>query len=186
MLATVIALSISSSAFAGKTTPPTYATVDLLNAEVAKLQNQINDLAGGQAYIIGDQGPSYTAEHPTRVFYVDGSGQHGLEAQTADYSENSGETVTFNWDAAINAAASYNSPACTTNAQLTPSCWHLPTKSELELLYEQKSVVGGFASDYWSSTEYEPYFAWYQFFFNGYQSHYSKFATFRVRAVRAF
>ena len=32
--------------------------------------------------------------------------------------------------------------------------WYLPNKDELNLLYNQKNVVGGFANhDYWSSSD---------------------------------
>jgi hypothetical protein len=66
--------------------------------------------------------------------------------------------------------------------------WHLPTKDELNVLYLNQNVVGGFAVNlYWSSTEYDRYDAWFQIFFNGHQSNYYKtYANIRVRAVRAF
>ena len=69
--------------------------------------------------------------------------------------------------------------------------WYLPSKFELNLLYAQKSVVGGFASNYyWSSTENDSNYAWHQHFTNGDQNYayyyYVKDSTLRVRAVRAF
>ena len=69
--------------------------------------------------------------------------------------------------------------------------WYLPSKFELNLLYAQKSVVGGFADFfYWSSTEYDSGFAWDQDFYDGYQNYdagdYGKNFTDGVRAVRAF
>jgi spore coat protein CotH len=59
---------------------------------------------------------------------------------------------------------------------------------ELNLLYNQKTVVGGFANYYyWSSTEDGSLSAWDQTFFNGDQLSYNKGnAVIRVRAVRAF
>ena len=63
-----------------------------------------------------------------------------------------------------NTAAAYNLPACARDAQLTPSCWHLPSKTELQYLYNQKTVMGGFAnSPYWSSTGFIVKYAWTQF-----------------------
>ena len=48
--------------------------------------------------------------------------------------------------------------------------WRLPTKDELNILYENKDKIGGFASGYyWSSTEFDYYNAWVQNFANGYQ-----------------
>ena len=66
--------------------------------------------------------------------------------------------------------------------------WYLPSKFELNLLYAQKSVVGGFASlTYWSSAENRSNYAWLQSFSNGYQYTYGfKDYTGRVRVVRAF
>ena len=65
--------------------------------------------------------------------------------------------------------------------------WRLPTKDELNLLYENKEKIGGFANVfYWSSTEYDDYGAWGQGFSFGNQYYGSKSATSFVRAVRAF
>ena len=65
--------------------------------------------------------------------------------------------------------------------------WYLPSKFELNLLYAQKSVVGGFASiAYWSSTEYGSSYAWDQDFDDGVQYNGYKFFTLYVRPVRSF
>ena len=65
--------------------------------------------------------------------------------------------------------------------------WYLPSKDELNLLYQQKTVVGGFAKgDYWSSSEDSSSNAWLQYFSDGYQDYYDKYLTLPVRAVRAF
>ncbi|MGD0756768.1 MAG: DUF1566 domain-containing protein [Bacteroidales bacterium] len=67
------------------------------------------------------------------------------------------------------------------------SDWYLPSEDELNKLYLNKAVVGGFASyAYWSSTEGYILYAWYQVFGNGALSNASKDATYYVRAVRAF
>ena len=65
--------------------------------------------------------------------------------------------------------------------------WRLPTKDELNILYENKDKIGGFASNfYWSSTERASYSAWNQGFANGSQYVDAKKASHDVRAVRAF
>jgi hypothetical protein len=66
--------------------------------------------------------------------------------------------------------------------------WYLPSKHELNLLYLQKTVVGGFTNNlYWSSTEFDNGFAWIQIFGNGIQNVINKFtSTDYVRAIRAF
>ena len=64
--------------------------------------------------------------------------------------------------------------------------WRLPTKRELNLVYNQKSNIGGGFSYYWSSREVDGYLAWSQYFYDGYQANSSKDSTRTVRAVRAF
>jgi hypothetical protein len=70
------------------------------------------------------------------------------------------------------------------------SDWFLPSKDELNEMYLQRNVIGDFGSGtYWSSSEYNPWIAWsqafydgYQFGWNGYLKHYGRW----VRAIRAF
>jgi len=65
--------------------------------------------------------------------------------------------------------------------------WHLPTKDELNVLYQNKDAIGGFASSYyWSSTETGTNGAWQQSFNSGNQGSTNEIATYYVRAVRAF
>ncbi len=73
--------------------------------------------------------------------------------------------------------------------------WYLPSKAELNLLYTEKTVVGGFADGYyWSSTELRLSPRHFMFgrralaidFANGTDGSYFKSLTNRVRAVRAF
>jgi hypothetical protein len=63
--------------------------------------------------------------------------------------------------------------------------WRLPTKVELNFIYEHKSEIGGFAAAYyWSSSEFYNNSVWLQFFYNGYQYDYKKSHLSSVRAVR--
>ena len=66
--------------------------------------------------------------------------------------------------------------------------WRLPTKDELNLLYQNKDKIGGFSAavNYLSSTEYNDGDAWRQYFGNGKQYFYYKYGEYYVRAVRAF
>jgi hypothetical protein len=115
-------------------------------------------------YGLGDKGPL-----GGKVYYVDDSGDHGLEAKAAD------EINSLTWSDAVSAADAYGFG------------WHLPTKTELKLLYEHKNVVRGFAKDdYWSSTELDSNSAWIQGFSNGDQDRYNKYSKLSVRAVRSF
>ena len=76
------------------------------------------------------------------------------------------------------------------------SDWFLPSKDELNQMYSNIGQgnalglgnVGGFANGkYWSSSEYDYFFAWYQNFYYGFQDFNGKAINYtNVRAVRAF
>jgi len=85
-----------------------------------------------------------------KIYFIDESGAHGLEAKSAD------ELNSVNWNEAVALARTFDAD------------WHLPTKTELKLLYEQRNFVGSFTKDdYWSSTELDINSAWIQGFLNG-------------------
>ena len=90
-----------------------------------------------------------------------------LEVMTEDLGE-------MRWDAAKKACADIGDG------------WRLPTKDELNILYENKDKIGGFASNYyWSSTEYDEGIAWGQDFYDGYPDDSNKDNDTYVRAVRS-
>jgi hypothetical protein len=148
------------------------------------------------------------------VFYVYDSGQHGLIAATADQSSgiqwyngtyrttgtsgdglNAGAmntAIIIATQIADNQSGNFAAKVCAdysvTMGGVTYGDWYLPSKYELNLLYQQEVVVGGFAnSGYWSSSEYDALGAWFQFFSNGFQTSYLKSnSAYYVRAVRAF
>ena len=139
------------------------------------------------------------------VFYVYEGGQHGLISATVDQSTGiQWYNGTFTWTNAVRdgiGALSYNTEHIIANqgtgsyaamicAQYSGGGygdWYLPSKYELNLLYLQKAVVGGFTNNaYWSSSEGNNDNAWHQYFINGAQFSNSKHLTFYVRAVRAF
>ena len=67
------------------------------------------------------------------------------------------------------------------------SDWYLPSKDELNKLYDNRVAIGGFAhKGYWSSSEVNDDGAWMQYFGFVLQSSYSKYYAYYVRAVRAF
>lgn len=82
-------------------------------------------------------------------------------------------------------ASNYNHPPA---SEICYGDWYLPSKVELNLLYRQKDVVGGFAGEYWSSTEDGSDRAWAQDFDSGrHDWHFKSFPpNVMVRAVRAF
>lgn len=73
--------------------------------------------------------------------------------------------------------------------------WFLPSKDELNELYKNRTLIGGFAKEnYWSSSEYSNNSAWSQDFSSGIQDCYygnnlmnfNKSIFYRVRAIRTF
>jgi hypothetical protein len=65
--------------------------------------------------------------------------------------------------------------------------WFLPSKGELNQMYVNKTVIGGFFSaDYWSSSEADATTAWAQFFGVGFQVTNGKAGPGYVRPIRAF
>ena len=79
----------------------------------------------------------------------------------------------MNWDDAMKACADLGDG------------WRLPTRLELLLMYNNQDELGGFAFNYyWSSTEFDYFNAWIQYFGNGNQNFFSKFNYYYVRAVR--
>jgi len=63
--------------------------------------------------------------------------------------------------------------------------WRLPSKDELNLMYQQRESIGGFVSAwYWSSSEARTGYVWGQVFGSGDQGYGTKGSEGRVRAVR--
>jgi hypothetical protein len=173
-------------------------------AAVAEAIAMFEELGGGTipgfGYEIGDTGPAGGI-----VFYLDGTGG-GLEAAPLDQgdaewgcegTELSGADGTAIGTGAQNTADIVS--GCTdpgTAAKVADAYefngytdWFLPSRDELNELYLNKDVVGGFSYDYyWSSSESDSYKvgAWYQHFGLGGQNYVTKNYTVRVRAVRAF
>ena len=64
--------------------------------------------------------------------------------------------------------------------------WSLPTKKELNTLYQNRDKIGGFARyNYWSFTEYDVKYKWAQSFVSGIQVFLNKYESFYVRAVKS-
>ena len=64
--------------------------------------------------------------------------------------------------------------------------WSLPTKNELNRLYQKRDKIGGFARyNYWSFTEYDVKYKWAQSFVSGIQVYLNKYESFYVRAVKS-
>jgi hypothetical protein len=140
------------------------------------------------------------------IFYIDGTGQHGLISATSDQSTGvqwyngsflltgaSGTAVgtgQANTTTIVTAqgAGTYAARICDQLVLNGFSDWFLPSKDELQELYAQKNVIGGFTGNYyWSSSEITNTYAWSQYFTNGNQYNLgAKSVPDLVRAIRAF
>ena len=106
------------------------------------------------------------------VFYLDGNG--GGKVCAKSHTESAGE-----WDEAINFATDLVDSGF--------DDWYLPTKNELELVYNQIGNFGNFQpSYYWSSSENGGDYAWYVSFSDGPAGNSYKDGALRVRVIRAF
>ncbi len=67
------------------------------------------------------------------------------------------------------------------------SDWFLPSKDELNEMFNNKAAIGGFVGYYYWSSTAAPYTGWFQDFRgNGYQNYNGSYNHYKVRAVRAF
>tara|TARA_B110000977_G_scaffold125711_1_gene160883 strand:+ start:27 stop:632 length:606 start_codon:yes stop_codon:yes gene_type:complete len=142
------------------------------------------------------------------VFYIDGTGEHGLVAAMEDLGE-------FEWGCYLTESNGADGLAIGTGYQNTLdivagcsetpiaasealayesggySDWYLPSIEELELMYntigQGADNYGGFSNGwYWSSSENFSNNAWLVNFGNGYATYTNKDYTGRVRVIRAF
>lgn len=141
------------------------------------------------------------------IFYVDAKGQHGLIAAETDQSTGvawgcSGTPITHaygtkrssglaNTQSIIDSCSTSGIPArlCDELVLNGYSDWFLPTKDELDLMYDNLKAVGlgGFSNaSYWSSSSVSGTDAWSQNFNGGAQNSSAKTSSFRVRAIRRF
>jgi hypothetical protein len=98
-------------------------------------------------------------------------------------------TGLFNTSAIVSGCSSSNTAAslCFNLSSGGFSDWYLPSRDELNKLYLNKSVIGGFASYYyWSSSQISSLFSLCLDFSSGASATASKNNSFYVRAVRKF
>ncbi len=140
------------------------------------------------------------------IFYIDSTGQHGLIADTGDLATavtwyngsfistgatgtliGTGKSNTRKILVAQGKPGSYAALKCSKSKRSGFTDWFLPSRDELNAMYLQKDLIGGFALNfYWSSSEGDGYSAWGRYFTNGYETSYFKNSTYYVRAIRAF
>ena len=142
------------------------------------------------------------------VFYITDAGLHGLEAAPIDQSSTGapwgcyGTSMTGAYGTAVGTGEA-NTAAIVTSCNESNiaailannyvlngySDWFLPSLDELNLMYQQRNIVGGFqgAWNYWSSSEYDNGNAWAVDFTSGVNSQVQKRVDFNlVRSIRYF
>ncbi|MBD0830898.1 hypothetical protein [Aestuariibaculum sediminum] len=140
------------------------------------------------------------------IFYLDNTEKHGLIAAKTDQSTTdpwwNGSFIkteaTSNSDGSSNTNmiiqaqgdnGAYAAKLCKDYSGGGFNDWFLPSKDQLNILYEHKALVGGFSNQiYWTSSEYDLGSAWVQDFETGEQhlDNTSDSAGVRTRAIRAF
>jgi len=143
------------------------------------------------------------------IFYLDKTKQHGLIAAVADPEEPSvwayADTITGARGTRI--GAGFMNTRRIVLAQGGPvqnledyaalevsemqingyQDWLLPSKAELNELYKQRNIIGGFRPyAYWSSTEIDKSTAWFQNFGDGATHAGQKSGGYAIRPVRYF
>ena len=151
-----------------------------------------------------------------RIFWIDETGKHGLIAATVDQSQkgiswnpgpavvtgasgdiiydgqkNTEKIIRVQGDHAQYAARLCKDFSITVN-KITYNDWYLPSRYELNLLFRQRTIIGGFNTSngiYWSSTETmkeQGSMAWEQEFRFGSQQEDDKDLPNQVRCIRKF
>lgn len=140
------------------------------------------------------------------IFYIDETGQHGLIAAKEDQSItdpwwnqeflNTGAVSLSdgkdNTKLIIEAQGNtglYAAKICNDYESGGYNDWFLPSKDQLNILYQNKHLMEGFVEQlYWTSTEYEIAIAWVQDFTSGEQhlDSTSDSANVHTRAIREF
>ena len=146
------------------------------------------------------------------IFYLDGTGQHGLIAATNNQSSSA------TWGCYGTALSGADGTATGTGLQNTNDIingcyetgiaakicsdlslggyndWYLPSKDESYLIFQNRNAIGGFSTEwcyYWTSSEAGAYNAWSIRFPDGFQNSGSATGTYKsdnnsVRCIRSF
>lgn len=170
--------SFSSSLTSLTTNTTYYVRAYARNANGVFYGNQVSFLTGGSFSI----GQTYGGG---KIFYIDGTGQHGLIVSPEDLTT----SVNYDTDGSTSTGMTTNASAIAlgtgstnTNTLISQygsarfhaasfcklfyngggfSDWYLPSLMELRELYNQRNIVGGLLSgNYWSSSEISSFEAW--------------------------
>ncbi|MDR2900960.1 MAG: DUF1566 domain-containing protein [Treponema sp.] len=121
-----------------------------------------------------------TCEQPINVGGKGPGGGFIFFAEGGQFMECSGELGRTSWDQAIIISQGYRGGGF--------SDWHLPSRSELDLMYRNLADKnkGKFSDELYWTSEKSSYGAYYQDFENGMQDDASTSSMLNVRAVRSY
>ena len=103
-------------------------------------------------------------------------GTHPYFGWQGFYVTDTDQSTSSNWSDAVTLCNNLNRHGHTD--------WYLPSKSELNHLFENKDAIGGFTISYYWSTSGNASQAWRQIFSIGTQDYYPKGNSYDVRCVR--
>lgn len=139
------------------------------------------------------------------IFYIDGTGNHGLIAAEHDQTDSiqwyNGSYIEINTtgvpvgDGKSNTTTiidsqgvgNYAASICDQLILNGYSDWFLPSINELRILYQKRDLIGGFVNGYyWSSTQYDNTRAWNVYWPYGPQYFFDKSIKSFIRPIRSF
>jgi hypothetical protein len=146
------------------------------------------------AYILQLGDPGYDANVPHGLIAAPSDQSTGIQWYNGSYVTTGATAAALgtgnantNTIVSVQGAGSYAAKLCYDLVLNGFSDWYLPSKDELNKLYLNQAVIGGFNNVlYWSSSENSNVIAWGQDFNDGSQDASVKYAPYHVRAVRAF
>ena len=136
-------------------------------------------------YVFGYYRPDGTNNNVVGTAQAIGSGRYNTE-RLVEYMDIDGKAYSnYSGEATY---SEYAAKKCLDYTDGVYDDWFLPSKDELDLMYQNlhKKGLGSFVYAYWASSEDRSKDAWRQDFFSGYQSSGSRFSYSYVRPVRAF
>lgn len=188
------------------TTTTYYVRAYARSSNGVRYGNEVSFITGGNFSI----GQNYGGG---KIFYIDGTGQHGLIASPSDL------TISINYDIDASTGTGMTTGAtgfaigtgsANTNTLISKygsnqlhaasfcklyysgggyNDWYLPSLFELQELYNQRNVIGSFQNgNYWSSSEFNAFQAWAINFgqASSVPAYINKSVNASLRAIRSF
>jgi len=140
--------------------------------------------AEDSSYIFG-----YYRPQGTNVEVGTGTGIGSGKGNTEALVTAMGDAAYSSWEGGSDTTSQYAAKLCADYRRGGHTDWFLPSRDELNLMRQNLYLnnLGGFSGiDYWSSSEGNEIFAWFQNFYDGDQYDFVRDYESRVRPVRAF